>query len=183
MSKNLTRVLVVFGMVALGWTLYGQTGIRVSLRSRMTGLSEVPAIYTAGTGTVRLTISESGTEINFQMVYNGLTSTPNVAHVHFGLPFTNGGVVFFLCGGGGKPACPSNGTPVTGVVTASDIMAVTNQGIQAGDIASVIRALRIGAMYSNAHTTLFPGGEIRGQLTPSLDLPFGSDDGNEDEER
>jgi hypothetical protein len=77
----------------------------------------------------------------------------------------NGGVVFFLCGGGGKPACPaSTSGTVTGTVLAADVVALAAQGIAAGDLAAVLQMIRAGLGYANMHTPLHPGGEIRGQI-------------------
>ena len=39
------------------------------------------------------------------------------------------------------------------------------QGIAAGEFAELVRAMRAGATYVNIHTTAFPGGEIRGQVS------------------
>jgi len=38
------------------------------------------------------------------------------------------------------------------------------QGIAAGEIAEIIRAMRAGVTYANVHTNKHPTGEIRGQL-------------------
>src|SRR6267143_1446342 len=38
------------------------------------------------------------------------------------------------------------------------------QAIAPGEFAEVVRAIRNGAVYANVHSTLRPGGEIRGQL-------------------
>ncbi len=38
------------------------------------------------------------------------------------------------------------------------------QQILAGELAEVIAAIRAGVAYANVHTTLSPGGEIRGQI-------------------
>jgi hypothetical protein len=43
-------------------------------------------------------------------------------------------------------------------------MAIPEQGVEAGDLAGVIRAIRSGVTYANVHTVNFPTGEIRGQL-------------------
>ena len=88
------------------------------------------------------------------------------AHVHLGRPGITGGVSFFLCGGGGQPACPTgtSGT-VTGTVTAANVLGPAGQGIAAGEFNKVIQAMRAGATYANIHTTLFPGGEIRGHIS------------------
>ena len=77
-----------------------------------------------------------------------------------------GGVMVFFCGGGGQPACPAttSGT-ISGAITAANVLAVPAQGIKAGDLAAVMRAIRAGASYANMHTPPnFPGGEIRGQI-------------------
>ena len=105
--------------------------------------------------------------MSYELTYSGLSSTPPLfAHVHFAQPNVNGAVSFFLCGGGGKPACPaSTATPVTGTISAADVAQVTTQGlVPAGNIGAIIDEIRAGFAYANVHTTQSPGGEIRGQL-------------------
>ena len=76
----------------------------------------------------------------------------------------------FLCGGN-KQACPASGT-VTGTITAADVStlpannadSVIPQGIQPGDLAGVLEAIRSGNSYVNVHSATFPNGEIRGQV-------------------
>jgi hypothetical protein len=134
------------------------------------GHSEVPAIHTNGTGKLMLTINSDNT-MAFTLTYSGLSSPAAMAHVHFGQPNVNGGVVFFFCGGS-KPACPAGNTStpvtVTGTVAASDILAPTPaQGLTAGDPTGIIQEIRAGFAYANVHTTNNPSGEIRGQLAPA----------------
>ncbi|MGH2397740.1 MAG: CHRD domain-containing protein, partial [bacterium] len=78
---------------------------------------------------------------------------------------TNGGVVAFLCGGGGKPACPAAPGRVTGTINAGNIVAAADQGIAANELAEVLRAILADATYVNVHTTGRPAGEIRGQIS------------------
>ena len=72
--------------------------------------------------------------------------------------------MFFLCGGGGKPACPNTEATITGTVTAANVIGPAGQGISAGQFDEAIRAMRSGLAYANVHTVSFPSGEIRGQL-------------------
>jgi hypothetical protein len=134
----------------------------------LTGHNEVPAIHTNGMGKLSLTVNNDNT-ISFELTYANLSSPAQVAHVHFAQPNVNGGVSFFFCGGGGKPACPAGNTStpatVTGTVAASDVLAVTAQGLPAGDLSAIVSEIRAGFAYANVHTTNFPGGEIRGQLS------------------
>jgi len=137
----------------------------------LTGHNEVPAIHTNGTGKLMLTINSDNT-MSFTLTYSGLSSPAAQAHVHFGQPNVNGGVVFFFCGGGSKPACPAGNTStpvtVTGTVAASDILAPTPaQGLTAGDPTGINQEIRAGFAYANVHTSNNPGGEIRGQLVGS----------------
>ena len=127
------------------------------------GTNEVPPINTAGTADFNMTIEPSG--ITFTINYSGLSGPPAVAHTHFGLPKVNGGVMIFLCGGGGQPACPAttSGT-ITGTITAANVVGPTAQGVAAGDLTTALELLRDGFSYANMHTANFPSGEIRGQV-------------------
>ena len=132
--------------------------------ARLTGFQEVPALNGAGRATFRLELADD--HMDFRLDYSGLSGAPAVAHVHIGQRGVNGAVSFFLCGGGGKPACPTTTSgSISGTVVAADILGPTAQGFDPGDLASVQRAIRGGVAYANMHTAKFPGGEIRGQLS------------------
>jgi hypothetical protein len=38
------------------------------------------------------------------------------------------------------------------------------QGIEAGNFAELVAAMRVGSTYANVHSTKWPGGEIRAQI-------------------
>jgi hypothetical protein len=137
----------------------------VQLRASLHGLNEVPPNTSMATGTFRASLDEAAQTITFTLDYRNLTGNPSVAHVHFGPPRVNGGVMFFFCGGGGKPACPAaaSGT-IMGTVAAADVVGPATQGVAAGDFANVVRAIRTGNAYANIHSALFPAGEIRGRV-------------------
>ena len=143
--------------------------------TRLRGFDEVPALSTPGGG--RFHADLGGGEIAFELSYFHLKGNVTQAHLHMAQRGVNGGIVVFLCsnlgnGPAGTPACPADGTAaepavVSGVRTADDVVGPAQppgQGIAAGEMGEVLRALRAGVVYVNVHTDLFPGGEIRGQL-------------------
>jgi len=135
--------------------------------AQLKGSNEVPYANSKGSATFTAEVASDDKSLTFKLDYKDLSGNPLFAHVHIGQPRVNGGVSFFLCGGGGKPACPAatSGT-VSGTVMATDVLGPTAQNFQAGDLASVLAAIRDGAGYANMHTPALPGGEIRGQLRP-----------------
>jgi hypothetical protein len=145
--------------------------------ARLRGYAEVPATASTATGQLQLALSEDGQSLSYELTYAGLSGPALFAHIHFGQRRVNGGVVAFLCGGGGKPACPGTGGTVRGTIAASDIVGPAAQGIAPGEFAKVLRALRHGVIYANVHSPAFPAGEIRGQvLQPSESEDPGGDD-------
>jgi hypothetical protein len=141
-----------------------------SLSGDLVGFSEVPSISTTGHGEINVRPHDNS--IDFTLKYSDLEAPVKFAHIHLSEEHVNGAVVAFLCGGGGKPACPNSGT-VNGTITANDVVPVPAQGIADKEIGEVIRAIKAGATYANVHTDTFPTGEIRGQI--------GDDDGDDHE--
>jgi hypothetical protein len=126
-------------------------------QAQLIGYEEVPSINSPGVGDVSVTVGTD--QLTYELSFSGIT--PMVAHVHVGQVGVSGGISFFLCGGGGKPACTSG---MTGTIVPGDALAIAGQGFSAGDLDAVIAAMRAGVTYANMHTTAFPNGEIRGQL-------------------
>ena len=141
------------------------------LKVELVSFQEVPALSTGGSGEFRARISNDGSEIRYELTYDGLTASPTQAHIHFGQKSVNGGISAFLCTNlGNAPAgvvtqaCPAQPGLITGTLTAADVIGPAGQGIVAGELAELISAIRAGAAYVNVHTVAFPGGEIRSQL-------------------
>jgi hypothetical protein len=133
--------------------------------ARLGGENEVPPINTAGSGEFLMEIVDSN--ITFSLTFSDLSSDLSVAHLHFAPTKVGGGVMIFLCGGGGQPDCPvaTSGT-ITGTITAANVTGPTTQGIDVGDLDSALEAVRTRLSYVNMHTTNFASGEIRGQVRP-----------------
>src|SRR5690606_37233479 len=95
-----------------------------TLRANLSGFNQVPPVLSSGSGNFQARISANEDRIEYRLSYDNLSAPAAVAHIHFGHPTDNGGVFTFLCGGGGKPACPGVGGTVTGTITADDILAL-----------------------------------------------------------
>jgi hypothetical protein len=165
-----TKNISIWAIAALAVSLlaapaaYSQTE---RFSASLSGAQEVPPINTAGTGAFEMTIQQ-GT-ITFSLTFADLSSPLAVAHLHFAPSKVNGGVMIFLCGGGGQPDCPATteGT-ITGTITAANVTGPEAQGIAPGDLDSALEAVRAGLAYANMHTANFGSGEIRGQVRRGL---------------
>jgi hypothetical protein len=136
-------------------------------KASLDSYQETPmTLSTPGTGSFRIRLRSDG--IHYTLRYRDVSADVTQAHIHLGARALSGGVIAFLCGGAppssDKPACPLREGTVEGVIDMADIIGPAGQGIAAGELREVIKALRKGAVYANVHTTAFPGGEIRGQI-------------------
>ena len=165
-KRNLT-ILTLAAVLVLAFAFWTTGGVAKSnamkMKAELQGYEEVPAISTTGSGELKLKVSKDETSIDYELSYAGLEGVPLASHIHLGQRDVNGGIIVFLCGGGGKPVCPASGT-VTGTIIPADIIGPAGQGIAAGEFAEALQAMRSGVTYANVHTALHPGGEIRGQI-------------------
>jgi CHRD domain len=167
--------LAIAGAVALA---HDNNGNR-NFSAKLNGYNEVTSKSTPARGQFRARVENGGSKIHYKLSYQGFTESPAVvAHIHFSQQHVNGQVVAFLCGGGGKPACPNPGGTVEGDIVAADVQPVPpDQGIAPTEIAELIRAMRAGATYVNVHSVRFGGGEIRGQIFKGGGHGHGGDKG------
>jgi len=165
-NRGMRSGLIAAAGLLLAWS-YATAGDskEKKFHARLEGAQETPAISTAATGTFDAKLNSAGTELSYELEYSGLEGGSTLfAHVHIGQFDVAGGVMFFLCGGGGKPACPNGSATITGTVNASNIIGPSGQGISPGQFDEAIRAMRDGIAYANVHTVTYPTGEIRGQI-------------------
>lgn len=141
---------------------------------RLRSYEEVPAVSSVASGLFRARINDAAGTITYELSYQGLQGDVRQSHIHFGQRSVNGGISVFLCQTatnpdptGGAPTCGASPATITGILTAANIIGPTGQGIAATEFAELIRAIRAGVAYVNVHTSLFPGGEIRGQARGS----------------
>jgi CHRD domain-containing protein len=156
-------VIAVAALILAGFAI--ADSVTKLFKASLDGYHETPSISTNGTGSFRATLNLTGDELTYELQYSGLEGGNTLfAHVHIGQIGVAGGVMFFLCGGGGKPACPNSPATVTGTVNASNIIGPAGQGVSPGEFEEAIGAMRSGAAYANVHTVTYPSGEIRGQI-------------------
>lgn len=140
-----------------------------SFRARLTGYEETPlTLSSPGSGTLRLRLSSDGQSATYTLTYSGLSAVTQ-AHIHLGARGTTGGVIIFLCDTAENaiPNCPASAGTVSGTLTPAGVIGPSSQGIAPGEWDEFVAALRAGFTYANVHTAAFPGGEIRGQVSPS----------------
>jgi CHRD domain len=163
------RGMCAIGSVVLAFACVGAVNhggvaaaaMEKKLTASLSGAEQVPPVETKATGQFQGTVA-GNKSISYRLTYSRPGSRVTAAHIHVGNKGTNGGVVAFLCGGGGKPSCPPTGGTVSGRITAANVLA--GVGVKKGDLSSLIQAITDGNTYVNVHTTKYKDGEIRGQI-------------------
>jgi hypothetical protein len=125
--------------------------------ANLSGLQEVPPNASPGSGTGFFVLDNSGTTISWSVTFSGLVSPLTATHLHASTtscPGTNAGVQLPLNGPVGATSGSYSGS---GPVNATLGAALTS--FCSGGCTEV---------YINIHTSVFPGGEIRGQLCPDI---------------
>ena len=123
-----------------GGEIRGQIARNVGYAS-MNAAQEVPTNASTATGIGTLVIDPATRAVSGGITLTGMTAT--AAHIHTGALGVNGPVAIGLTNaGGGVWNVPAN-TTLTAVQ---------------------LKAFKQGNLYFNAHSTAFPGGEIRGQI-------------------
>lgn len=148
------------------------------LTAKLRGGEEPPAISTLGSGSFLARLSDDGLSLEYELRYSDLQGSVLQSHIHLGQRGVNGGIAAFLCsnlgnGPAGTPACPGpNAGTVTGMIMAAQVIGPGGQGLAAGEFEEFLRAIDKDLTYVNVHSSIWPGGEIRGQI----DLHDGDDD-------
>jgi hypothetical protein len=165
---QLAAVVAVLGLLGVVAAAVAGGGSR-NVREHLTGYQETPlTLSTTGFGDFRAKVRDN--EIKYHLSYGQLEGNVTQAHIHLGREAITGGVSAFLCsnlgnGPAGTPACPgTTAGSVEGTIEPADVIGPSGQGINPGEYAELLRAIRAGATYANVHSSKYPGGEIRAQL-------------------
>lgn len=137
----MTRFLVA-GVIALCAAITANAEVFV-YQFTLDGLQEVPPNASPATGAATVTLNDVTNDLAWNIAYSGLLGSITGAHFHApAAPGQNAGIAL------GVSIGPS---PLVGNATITD----TLEG-----------HIKNGMCYFNIHSTVFPGGEIRGQVTP-----------------
>lgn len=163
------RILLMCTLLLMVVVVTFADGFR-EIREKLSGFEEVPFNVTDAKAELKARINDAGTEIAWELSYEGIQSGVTQAHIHVGQKKVNGGVSVFFCGTpafpgpAGTQTCPANAGTLTGTFTAASVVGPDNQGVAPGDFDSLLRAIRTGNAYANIHSVRSPGGEIRAQI-------------------
>ena len=169
-ALRVTAVAVLISLLGVGSYAIAGSGSKNFNGDPLIGYEENPDVSTVASGSFTARLSDDGTSLHYKLTYSGLEGAVTQAHVHFGKTAINGGVSYFLCGTAaspgpaGTPACPSPGGTVEGDIAAAQVIGPASQGIEPGNLAEILAAMRAGHAYANVHSTKWPGGEIRAQI-------------------
>ena len=166
--SRLKLALCVGLLGAVVTTAVAVAGGRSNFRADLSGFEEVPFVSTEGNGKFRAALDRDSQMIHYRLTYD-VEGAVQQAHIHLGQRLANGGIAVFLCsnlgnGPAGTEECPAEPATITGSFVAADVVGPAGQGLAPGEFDELVRAMRAGATYANVHTTLVPGGEIRGQI-------------------
>lgn len=186
------RFAIFAALAVLAISVVVVASVLQRFKGTLTGYQEAPPISTAASGEFKATINDSATEITYELSYRNLEGTVQQAHIHFGQPNVSGAIEVWLCSNLASPPtppppptiqpCPAPPATITGTIVAANVTGQpagppAGQGIQPGEFAEFVKAVRSGMAYANVHTTKFPSGEIRAQINRSRgDLDDGDDD-------
>jgi CHRD domain-containing protein len=149
-SKAFAAAALLVGAMALASCASSSSGSSsnvASLGATLNGASEVPPNSSTGTGNAVLKLDKATKTLSWTISYSGLTGDAGAAHFH------------------GPAAAGANAGVVAPVATGSvPSPAVGSKVLTDEQIAD----LMAGKWYVNIHTKANPGGEIRGQITPTM---------------
>jgi hypothetical protein len=136
----------------------------------LTGSQEVPPTGSPGIGSALVTLDTATNMLTVNVSFAGLLSPTIASHIHCcTLPGVNAMVATTVPTFPGFPLGVTTGTylqtfDLTLASSYNPAFITAHGGTVAGAQAAFIAGLTSGMTYLNIHTTLFPGGEIRGQL-------------------
>lgn len=166
----------LFRVALVVLTLFGFAGTAnaavIVWTANLDGGQENPPHPTLGTGFGMVTFDDITNVLAISLNWMDLTTTAVQAHIHCCTPPTgNVGIAVDLwLAATPQPPSGSFSSFVVDLDLANPFRAgfvATNGGSVSGAMAALAAAMNVGNAYFNIHTEVFPGGEIRGNISPA----------------
>jgi hypothetical protein len=162
--------LTLFFFVSAVMPPASATAATLVFDAELSGLQEVPPNVSPGSGLAIVTIDDVLKTMRVQASFSGLLGTTTASHIHccalpgFAAPVATQTPSFM-----GFPLGVTSGTfdNTFDLTSASSYRAgfITDHGgTVTGAYEALLAGLVSGSAYYNIHTSVFPGGELRGQL-------------------
>jgi hypothetical protein len=176
MRKVAILVFVALGVLGVGAVATADNDDGSSKNgARLNGYQEVSSVSTTGFGSFHIKFNRNDTA-DYVLSYRDVETPVSQAHIHFAQRAVNGPISVFLCRtppqagppapAQNPPVCPATTGTVSGTITANDIILQNpDRGIEPMNWAEFKAAVQVGHTYANVHSTRWPGGEIRGQIS------------------
>jgi hypothetical protein len=156
MRKIRFIALFLIGLLVIAGTAAASGG-GGEFHTKATGSEEVPARDTVAHANAQYHVANDGLSVSWKLTVVNIENVL-VGHIHLAPAGTNGPVVVNLVS---PTACEP--TP-TGIKCEGTFTAANFVGPLAGHpMSDLLTAMENGGTYTNVHTTLYPGGEVRGQ--------------------
>ncbi len=156
LSLLLAAVLVLAGAVL---ARAGEGGKYFS--ADLTGLGGSTA-----TGTATFELNKDGTVLHYKVTASNIENA-TMSHIHLAPAGKDGPVAAWLYPSGPPPMTKEG--MFAGTLAEGDIKAENLQGdLKGKPLGALIEKLEKGEAYANIHTKGKPGGEVRGQIQPSM---------------
>ena len=127
-------------------------------------------------GTAMVTWDTASNTMTVHAVFSGLTTPDTAAHIHCCVsPGGNAGVATTVPFFTGFPIGVTSGTyshtfDMLSAASYNPAFVTANGGTPASAAAALLAGIQAGQAYLNIHSTMFPGGEIRGFLAVPVDI-------------
>ena len=163
------RNLCLASILLTGSSMYASV---VTYVVNLDGPSESPANASPGIGFATITIDSILNTLRVQVTFSGLLGTTTASHIHSPTPspFTGvAGVATTTPSFAGFPLNVTSGTfdntlDLTLASSYNPAFVTANGGTTASAEAALLAGIATGEAYLNIHTSVVPGGEIRGFL-------------------
>jgi hypothetical protein len=151
LTLGVVAVSAILCVFAVGLQPVHAVSSLIQCTAALAGSNEVPPNASQGTGSISFTFDQSTSTSTWTESFSGLSAAATAAHIHAAAPVgSTAGVQ----------------VPFTGVPPAtSGSYSGTSTTIISLTAAQFAAALLAGNAYANIHSSVYPGGEIRGQLS------------------